>query len=347
MSHHWMRPMGRKKINTIHDMKHSRIVEILTRLDNGKELSVTALAREFKVSPRAIQRDFVEIEEKYNLETLKKGWKKFAEGEHFKRAELTVEQEAALIMLENFSGALGVESEGAISSLRKALANSPADPITIAPVFPARRRPALRDPLILKALKEAIESGKKLKIRYTSPIYPEPVTRIICPLKLFFTEGFTYVLTLREGTKHSFNLYRIDRVLEHEFVRIQLPEAGTSKYLHMSAKFRFDTFIPPRGIDELIKRSRSVWGIGPASARKLQVRLKITGWAPEYFRNNELVPGQKVTALKDGSLLYEAKVIDLRELRQHILRWLPDIEVLEPAELREDLRACARAFLKK
>jgi len=50
-------------------------------------------------------------------------------------------------------------------------------------------------------------------------------------------------------------------------------------------------------------------------------------------------PSQEVEAQADGSLVWQARVSGLREVRSWILGWGGDVEVLEPAELRDWVRA--------
>lgn len=50
-------------------------------------------------------------------------------------------------------------------------------------------------------------------------------------------------------------------------------------------------------------------------------------------------PEQKVSVLEDGSLLLEVPYSDQRELLLEVLRLGPEVEVLEPAELREEVRS--------
>ena len=49
-------------------------------------------------------------------------------------------------------------------------------------------------------------------------------------------------------------------------------------------------------------------------------------------------PLQKTERLEDGSLLWRSTVSGVLEIRLWILSWGEDVEVLEPKELREQVR---------
>jgi transcriptional regulator GlxA family with amidase domain len=46
-------------------LQHKRHAEILERLENGEELSIGELAREWNVDPKTIQRDFDKLKQMY------------------------------------------------------------------------------------------------------------------------------------------------------------------------------------------------------------------------------------------------------------------------------------------
>ncbi len=53
-------------------------------------------------------------------------------------------------------------------------------------------------------------------------------------------------------------------------------------------------------------------------------------------------PSQEIETLPDGSLRWSGRVAGLREIRIWILGWGPDVEVLEPAELRAEIAGDVR-----
>jgi predicted DNA-binding transcriptional regulator YafY len=58
-------------------------------------------------------------------------------------------------------------------------------------------------------------------------------------------------------------------------------------------------------------------------------------------------PSQHVTAEADGSLLWRATVAGTIEIRLWILSWGDEVEVLEPATLRDDVQATLQRALDR
>jgi predicted DNA-binding transcriptional regulator YafY len=58
-------------------------------------------------------------------------------------------------------------------------------------------------------------------------------------------------------------------------------------------------------------------------------------------------PSQRVEVQADGSLLWRATVAGSIEIRLWVLSWGADVEVLGPAELRDDVAATAERALAR
>ncbi len=68
------------------------------------------------------------------------------------------------------------------------------------------------------------------------------------------------------------------------------------------------------------------------------MRLRFTGAAARYVRLREWHPSQKVKDRRDGSLELTLTVSHLLEVRRWVMGYGPECEVLEPAQLREEVR---------
>jgi len=58
-------------------------------------------------------------------------------------------------------------------------------------------------------------------------------------------------------------------------------------------------------------------------------------------------PSQRVVEQPDGSIVWRATIAGTIEVRLWILSWGSDVEVLEPAGLREDVAATLRRALER
>jgi len=69
-----------------------------------------------------------------------------------------------------------------------------------------------------------------------------------------------------------------------------------------------------------------VWRFSPAAAATA--------------REFEFHPKQKMTELEDGGLLVSFEASGLVEMAWHLAKWAREVEVLEPAALREMVKGC-------
>jgi len=92
------------------------------------------------------------------------------------------------------------------------------------------------------------------------------------------------------------------------------------------------------------KKPASVWnhllegGFGIFQGKDLvEVTLRFTPFRAGWIREQTWHPDQKVRNLADGSLEMTLPVADFREIRMRILQFGADVEVIGPAELREEM----------
>lgn len=79
-------------------------------------------------------------------------------------------------------------------------------------------------------------------------------------------------------------------------------------------------------------------------ARK--VTLRFSPGIARGIRDEVWHRDQVMTELDDGGILLSLKVADLTEIRRHALMYGPDVEVLEPPELRRQVAEAAAGILK-
>lgn len=302
-----------------------RVLSLIAKLNNDK-IHIEEVAEEFKVKKRTIQRDLVIMTKAgFQTTTVGGGYYTFAEGISFKDRPLTNEQYNALNALAAFSKNAGGGLSGSFEKIFHHITdNNPFDTF-ILPVMPR----IISDTIpYIKEIEEAIDYQKELEIEYQGPDSKEPVKHHICPLKVLVADGFAYIFSAYKTRPGIFPKYRIDRIKSLKVLDGQ-------------------TFCEPDGMNEALAKARSIWGAMPEKDRKIKVKLKIEDWARDYFMRQELVGGQTVKKQKDGSLIFEAKICQLPELVPHILRWMPNVTVLAPKELKEEVLKRVKEFTKK
>jgi proteasome accessory factor C len=166
-------------------------------------------------------------------------------------------------------------------------------------------------------VREAVEKGRRLHLRYYVPGRDEATERDVDPMRLLVVEGRTYL----EGwclSAEAVRLFRLDRVLELTVLDVPAsvpPEAE------------------PRDVDQ---------GLFRPSAEDAQVVLELSPsgrWVAEYY------PCESVAELGEGRLRVELRTPDTRWARRLALRLGADGRVLAPPELAAQVSDDAAAAL--
>jgi proteasome accessory factor B len=105
------------------------------------------------------------------------------------------------------------------------------------------------------------------------------------------------------------------------------------------------TFEVP-GDDPTLAALRDAWDI-IADQPTTGVVLRFSPGVAARVSETRWHPSQQLEPQPDGSLLWRATVSGIIEVRLWILGWGADVEVLEPAELRQDVAATLRSALDR
>jgi predicted DNA-binding transcriptional regulator YafY len=72
------------------------------------------------------------------------------------------------------------------------------------------------------------------------------------------------------------------------------------------------------------------------------IKLRISARCAPYIKERQWHASQVITDLSGGEILFEMDISDIRDVHGWILRWGADLEVLEPAELRDAIAETAQ-----
>jgi hypothetical protein len=84
-------------------------------------------------------------------------------------------------------------------------------------------------------------------------------------------------------------------------------------------------------------RSRSQFGI-VRGEEPFRVRLLFSATVAAYIGERVWHPTQRIEEQPDGGIILELETAGWKELVRWILSWQPDVQVLEPARLRDRIR---------
>jgi proteasome accessory factor C len=163
------------------------------------------------------------------------------------------------------------------------------------------------DPEHLRRLREAHRTRRRVRLTYRKAGAEEPSCRLLCPYGIVFTSGMWYVVA--DCGEEGLRIFRLDRVEEVDVLEERYPAPEDFS------------------LDAVIREGKAFLS---ADAGTLRVRYspRIARWISER-------EGKAVES--DGSLVLEHPLADTDWAVRHVLQYGPDAEVLEPAEVREEI----------
>lgn len=305
--------------NKNYDKKIFRLVSILNKLNGGGKVRSSALAEEFNVNIRSVQRDLDLLNlTGFPLDTPEKGVYSFMPGFSLRKLMLTDEEASLLTFFHEIADSLGKNfSESFRSLVSKVLAKEEDSPFYVK--LPEIQANMKNFPFV-KELEQAIDSAQKVSIKYEGAKGLE--THNLCPLKLVNFEGFWYLLAMPDKVR-EFRKFRSEKIKGLELID--------------------ENFDPPRNIKSVLDRSVNIWFTEHPGEKIL---LEIDKDAAHYFKKKIYFPDQRIVKQKkDGSLILETHA-NFNEVIRTIIHWIPDIQVIKPKELDTRIRQLLNAYLK-
>jgi predicted DNA-binding transcriptional regulator YafY len=171
-------------------------------------------------------------------------------------------------------------------------------------------RPHQRFRDTLATVHQAAQEQLFIDIDYFSMGRGESTRRRVAPYKVWFYEDTFYVIGYC-GLRNAVRLFVVDRI-----EKIVL---GVDHY-EMPADFDADAFM------------QSSFGVFQGDP--VQVRIRFAPEVAGYIREKIWHPTQNLVPQPDGSLIFNARVAGVEDIRQWVLRWGAGAEVLEPEHLR-------------
>ncbi|MEO8194061.1 MAG: WYL domain-containing protein [Gemmatimonadales bacterium] len=191
--------------------------------------------------------------------------------------------------------------------LREVIARLPSDhdepALRHAEIAPTEGLPYLDE------LRKALRDHRKAKITYRRSGSDETSTRVVRLYAIVPASGMWYAVAYCESSE-GLRVFRMDRVEDASALpdRYEIP-AGFS-------------------VSETLQKGKGLKSELPSAGMKVRYSSRIARWIAER---------EGVLADADGSLTIEHPLADAEWGVRHVLQYGPDAEVLEPANLREDI----------
>ncbi len=315
-------------------MRASRLLSIMMLLQAKGRMSAETLADELEVSVRTVYRDIDQLSAAgvpVYADLGRNGGFALLDGWRTRLTGLTAPEARALFLsgLPGPAGELGLGDEVAAAEL-KLLAALPADWQTEATRMSSRFHldpkgwfSAGPRPEFLKAVAEAVWSERRIRMRYDS--WTQVSERVVEPLGLVLKGGIWYLVGQRESGFRTFRLSQIQAltVLDETFSRppdFDLP----THWRNSTASFEREIYV---GTARVRATRRGISRLKEISQR---VKDELEGQELEYDSNG-----------------YAVAIVPIEEEQwacREMTRVGAEVEVLEPASLRERMAEIARTL---
>lgn len=296
--------------NDTHDTLVYRLAQILLKLNQGERLDPKALADEFGVNLRTIQRDlnvrfaYLPLQKtagRYHLDTAFLG-------------KLTTRD------IERFAGLAGVR--GLFPSLSDDFLQD---------IFDTRMQSALLvkghnyenlagKEQLFREVEKSIIARRQITFEYAKPEGLKTYAAV-SPYKLINSKGIWYLAALDGNKLKAFSFTKIER--------LKTLESG----------FTWDT-----AVDSKLESEDGIW----LSDDKQEVVLKISKEIAGYFKRRKLIANQVIEKeLEGGGLIVSAKVGHPDQILPIVRYWIPDIRIISPEHLQVEMEKGLEEYLNR
>ena len=282
-----------------------RLFEILGRLQTGELLSVKALAEEYEVSEKTIQRDFNEkLVNHFPIEQVQNRKWKIKKG-YAIDINNSMEDKLILNLLEtmaiNTGGVFASKAQKLLSKIKNHHENTIFTKLNIEEI-------EVKDFNTVMLLETSIKERNIIDF-----IYNEKHHIDVQALKIVNFEGFWYLIGIEQEILKKYYFKNIRNVIV------------TTK------QFDVDT-----EITELLENSISIWF--QKDTDKIEVQLFADKLAAKYFKRRPL-PTQKIISEANNSLEFTINITHEMEIIPIIKYWMPHLHVITPHSIKETINS--------
>jgi predicted DNA-binding transcriptional regulator YafY len=305
-------------------VRADRLVAILLMLQSRGQVTAAEVAEELEVSERTARRDLDALGMAglpiYSMQGRNGGWR-LAGGGRTDLSGLTAAEARALFLVAGPSSGATPEMKAALRKLVRALpesfrtaAEATSTAVVVDPAGWDETRRDRPNPEHLDAVQRAVVEGEQVVLGYVGRSR-EPSTRTVHPLGLA-AKGTAWYLVA--DTDAGLRTFRVDRITSVE-------PTG-------------DAVVRPEGF-ELAEAWRLI--TEQVDEKRTPVRARAVA-TPDMVQLLRWVLGRRVRigpAGPDGRIEVELRGHSVRALAGEVAGFGADLEVVEPAELRDHLRA--------
>lgn len=167
---------------------------------------------------------------------------------------------------------------------------------------------------IMSKINYAMSKGRVLKIIYFSMNKNDEVERRVNPYSIFFKEGMWYLIAYC-NTERDERIFEISRIEDIEITK--------------------EIFIKPKNLNlkECLDDSWKTF-----KGEQISIRVKFSKNIGRLVKKNEWNLNQEIKCNSSGDIVFKARINELKEIKKWILGFGSQAEILEPIELRNEIK---------
>jgi predicted DNA-binding transcriptional regulator YafY len=174
---------------------------------------------------------------------------------------------------------------------------------------------------IINAVNQAIADKRCLKIIYFTMSRNQETQRTVAPYKMWFLDGTFYMIGFCQLRKEV-RLFALDRIKTFH---------QTDESFEVSESFSIEDFM------------KASFGVFHGDTQKVKIHFNAN--TSGYIKEKIWHATQKIYDQKDGSIVFEAEVAGIDEIKFWIMQWGASATVIEPESLREKVSLEANAMV--
>ena len=296
-----------------YDKVLTRLLGIIKKLNAQEKITKKALAKEYGVTQRTIQKDINERLSGFFPIIYENGYYRYKDGFDLKKLR-NAEDIIILEMLKSISKSFGASFGTKATRMLDKIYNEDENFILSKMVIED-----LGTHLeMVKSLQQAINDNKIIKFYYKKP-------RVIEPYKITIFEGFWYLYARDRGDRRFKTFYVKD-----------------IKNLSVSN----DRFEIDKNKIEILKNAVNIW-FEPDS-KPFEVTFYADKSIAKYFFRKSFFNSQKILEqYSDGSIKFSIQATSKKAVLHEVKKWLPDLYILSPQSLKKEFVSMLQTFCDK
>ena len=166
----------------------------------------------------------------------------------------------------------------------------------------------------IRKIEKAVDEEKKIEMEYYSISSDEKKKRILAPYGIAYREGAGYVVGFCY-LRNEKRMFRIDRIKNIKVLR---------KKFNIPKDFSLEDYF------------ENTWGVERGEKRWVKIIFK--GFAARFVEEGDWHDRQRIKRLDEKRVQFTVETGSMKELKRWILSFGCEAKVVEPKELREELK---------